>query len=757
MQFVIVLGICLPVLLLSGLKNGQINQLSKALNENSSGREIIVHSAGEGGAQGSSKELPTLEILDTLQKIKDLDCIIPEWKIKTVALVNKDEKKRVEGVHVLTTCPNDPRLKDCGFGCDLPNSKGEGVVVEEYIKKNPQLVLSQKAAEAVNAKEGNTIVVEVKRSYTTPNGELKTEIHSAEALVRHIDSEDKLLDRGNKGALNIHAHFGFANDLLSYEKGEQVEIFECDSLSPAPTPRYHGYLVFTRDDKPLSTDDKKRIDDAFHNKVEIQDVEDSTIISLGGLLNTAVQEEVNGQSVERRLKVYLVSKPVKSKNEKNNDATEKNGDPTNEDDSTIGSSFPSLRCGPAVIQWNEPLKKIKLKGKEGEYTVIGCTLPTYTEDGSWLTRKYLRGSYLHTFLDADSIDGYEFILDQRQKTTLNPFGLTDRSSGLGKTEKETQEPDDTAYPCRILFPNEESKDENVLIDIKRTDIKLKVINKSDLDSCEAPVAASQEVTETPDAPSANNIGAAAEEDTVAYDPVTTAPLTEPPIVQAVEDSSVVCPTEKIAIVPAALLAYFNDYQREKSNCCYNGKRFITKDKGFAGISSFRAYASNINTVEGVVDALQKDDLKFGAIGKEKEIAQLNKSISMLDSIVNWIIGVVCAFGTITIGVVLVDSTARKCGVIGILRAMGVSGLGIASITFIRSLIIGLFAVAVSLVVPFSCWTLTRLQRTELVGFVPEEVVIICIVTLTCCCLGGLVSAFYAQCLDPVTAISKGKT
>lgn len=179
----------------------------------------------------------------------------------------------------------------------------------------------------------------------------------------------------------------------------------------------------------------------------------------------------------------------------------------------------------------------------------------------------------------------------------------------------------------------------------------------------------------------------------------------------------------------------------------------------------RLFARTIDDVPTVVDALQKRRFVVEAShARITEIHNQDRSLQLLVAIVGC---GVFLFGVIVVVSVLLDSTDRKRGTIGILRVMGVSRAGIFYLVLLRAMAIGLIAGAVSLGAGYlitaalgwvppagSAWADWKPVVRLIIR--PDAVALITGGALLCCAVGSLIPALWASRIDPFDAIVEGR-
>jgi putative ABC transport system permease protein len=157
-----------------------------------------------------------------------------------------------------------------------------------------------------------------------------------------------------------------------------------------------------------------------------------------------------------------------------------------------------------------------------------------------------------------------------------------------------------------------------------------------------------------------------------------------------------------------------------------------------------------------------------AVSSEHErITEIHEQDSSLQLLV-LVVGLgVFLFGVLTVFSVLLDSTDRKRGVIGILRVMGVSRGGIFLIVLLRAAAIGVLAGVVAAVAGWSIQSLLRACNTSNssamswlppihLAIHPADVVVVIAGAILCAAVGAILPAWKASRLDPFDAIVEGR-
>jgi ABC-type lipoprotein release transport system permease subunit len=314
-------GICLPILLLLGLKNGNIAEMRRSIETDPSARQITISVEHD--------ELPENEVSKLLQDINRdnnlIGVIIPVID-QSVFFTRADKKTKTATLQA--TIPGDPIAE--AHGVSLPEYKQDDT---------PRIAVSQKIAADLDCKIGDEIVLHIRRNLE--DGSLQTaETKVVVAAITKSDDESKEAN---------YAPLGFIMDLKRYANGEQVLRFDWVSADLPPRDIYAGFILFTRKNKPLT---ERHIKNLAGMNYVVNEIKDKERITLGGLLNDEAEKEL--------LAYYLCCKGSENKEW----GTEY------EKPSNIAEAASDIF--PSVIQWNKPLE-VQIDDKH--YKMFGISLP----------------------------------------------------------------------------------------------------------------------------------------------------------------------------------------------------------------------------------------------------------------------------------------------------------------------------------------------------------------------------------------------
>jgi len=255
LHVIIVAGICLPILILLGLKRGHIAELRHDLITSPTGRQIIV-SVGGRGEMLTPTNLPELK-----KKLGPVDVIVPDTErlgdLERLSdpEVKKDSGAVLQSVTFRSTAPGDPILSQ--HGADLLQVNEKAVVLFDSV------------AAAMGVQAGDSVRLTISRRAGS-----STESATVDLEVRKViagNSDDKI------GYLEI----GILNAIEHYVRGGRVDDFGWPAVEHSVRDRYAEYLLFCEVSRPLSDDDI----DAIHTRgYYVEEVLDASLCSLYGIL-----------------------------------------------------------------------------------------------------------------------------------------------------------------------------------------------------------------------------------------------------------------------------------------------------------------------------------------------------------------------------------------------------------------------------------------------------------------------------------------
>ena len=230
------------------------------------------------------------------------------------------------------------------------------------------------------------------------------------------------------------------------------------------------------------------------------------------------------------------------------------------------------------------------------------------------------------------------------------------------------------------------------------------------------------------------------------------------------DDEAVSPGDVLtAYVPVSLLAFITQASRNQVTLDSESKKFVPSSSPVS-FTKARLYTATIDDVPLAADLLAKR--KYAVLSEVSRIAEIHEQDTSLKMLVAVVALGVFLFGVITVFSVLVDSTDRKKGMIGILRVMGISGSGVFFFLLARAIIIGVMSAAVccGIGVLLAAVLGKTIAGAEYLAWLPkvhvvlgfDEYLLVTLGAILCAVLGVLMPALKASWLDPFDAIVEGQ-
>ena len=715
---VIVAGICLPILMLLGLKRGHVETLRKDLVTSPTGRQVIFWSARQG-------ELMDRIAVDRLAtELPSVDVLIPETQrlVRIRAGVGA-ELRELESATLYATRPGDPLLSQVGLSAPARGRNevvlGDGLAAGLGVGVGGEVVIGLTRGQGDQA---DSVEVALRVSAVMPTTE-----HGA--AVGYIDLD--LLDRFD-----------------AYVRGQRVAEFGWSSAKSPAADSYSGYLVLCETSSDLTDDDRQFYVD---RGLQLTDVTAAPPLPLPDLLVPDYAD---------RLRVYVAQ----------TQASDSRSDPDSVTSSRLRIAPSELSEGTqadeVVLPWNAP----RYKCVEGhQLCLVGLSLPRRT----WL-REYFRDRDLPLDYEADPFTG-------QLVAGLDPTGNTASLSAQTiawplsdggivplalKPLQPTTPESAPVEPLPNSPPNtapgspaaESSRAESTAADIRSPDLPAAKGERSETNQSAAETAHVVSQATPPNSVSSPAPGPAIRTETDAISPPAENSAPSKPLETPQQESNRVLPL----IVPASLLAWVSAHADGVVEYDSDIRLFIPRQQP-AIYDRVRLYARTIDDVPPLVAALA--ERRFAVMSETGRITEIQRQDDSLQSLV-WVVGAgVFLFGTLTVFSVLMDSTDRKRGVIGILRVMGMSRVGIFVSILLRSMVIGALAAGLGLACGWglklllgwqpesSWWNWKPVISVELVLV---DLVLVAAGAMLCCGLGAIPPAWRASRLDPFDAIVEGK-
>lgn len=220
----------------------------------------------------------------------------------------------------------------------------------------------------------------------------------------------------------------------------------------------------------------------------------------------------------------------------------------------------------------------------------------------------------------------------------------------------------------------------------------------------------------------------------------------------------------IAVVPANLLAFFNSVGRSEAVFDSSTGIFSPAPRP-AVFNKARLYTHTIDDVPLAVRQLREKG--YAVLSESTRISEIQQQDGSLQLLVYIVAGGVFFFGVITVVSVLVDSTERKRGTIGILRVMGMSRAGVFLVVVVRAVLIGILAAIACLLFGYVLALFLSIDGTTVhpwlswkpsiqVLLEPQDLYLVALGALACSGIGAVFPALRASRIDPFEAIVEGR-
>ena len=751
---VIVAGICLPILLLLGLKNGHVADLRDDLLKSPTGRQVVFW-AGQQGKLMTPASVTAFE-----EGIPGVDIVIPEiQRLVSISVPGGQDgtTRHLGNVTLYSTRPGDPILGQ--YGVKSTDGQMTGIILISHVAEN------------LGVTRGDNVTVTVERA--------RDGIEESASVTMEVDAVIESSQTEGNNAVG-YASVATLAAMEQYVMGFQVRKFGWPAFRASAPDLYSSYLIFCEEGGPLTEEDLR----TFHERgYMVTQVEDVDIRSLHGLLKP--------ESLEKLL-VYQLKVE---------------GDEARQSLSLAPGQVSRLtEADDVVVPWNEPTD-VTISGSR--YHLVGLSLPQRT----WL-RLYLQQRECGFDFDADTFS-VQFLNETRANEEVELTSLKDERIGLSATFfpgvqpsglAETTESDEAKPKVEGVGdvqtggaeqgsssdanPDEPTPPDPKADEPKQPDAKPDKPKQPDANPDEpTPPDPKADEPKQPDAkpdepkqpdakPDEPKQPDAKPDEPKQPDAKPDEPKQLGTKAQAdskessskkeqVEDVSEGLPTPRatpIAVVPMDLLAHLTAEVAGKVEFDAQNKLFVAVPRETV-FDKARLYADTIDEVPTVVERLRSDGFAImSEVTRIREIHQQDHSLQLLVLIVG---AGVFIFGTITVVSVLLDSTERKRGTIGILRVMGVSRVGVFYMVFFRSAVIGVLAAAVTIGLGFVTAAVLEWQPPTDADWAswkpvihviiqPADILVVVLGAITCCTLGSVIPANKASRMDPFDAIIEGR-
>jgi hypothetical protein len=336
LQIIIIAGICLPILLLLGLKRGHVAELREELVKSPTGRQIIFWSGSEENFLDATR-LTALE-----ETIPAIEFIIPESQrllfYTGPADIDGNETVKNLGVTVYSTVPGDPILEQFGVGLKAGD--------------DDKLVVSQLFAEEAGLAEGDEIQLVAKRRVRSEKGQ-DTLTFTVGGIIPAGDSSE---------AGNIaYASTSVMDRLETYSRGNAIpewSIPAMDGLKAVDTYQKMLCICLKEPDSFLTDKDK---DFLSSRGLELREATAASHPEFFSILKPDALESIT---------VFEVSQPQES-----------DGFRSTIRDAPNFLSANTEAVDDLFLRWCEPAVHTV---SDKEVKLVGITLPFGRETGGWI-------------------------------------------------------------------------------------------------------------------------------------------------------------------------------------------------------------------------------------------------------------------------------------------------------------------------------------------------------------------------------------
>ncbi|MDB4864291.1 hypothetical protein OAI33_13460, partial [Pirellulaceae bacterium] len=211
---VIVAGICLPLLLLLGIKSGFIEEMRKELLSSPKGREITFWAM-------DSTQFIQADSLDQLKsEINEIEVLVPEVN-RIVGISNENVANKIDAT-LSPTVSDDPILTYADINLPKANAK--------------EIVLTKNLAEKLECQVGDSITLHLTRN--TDAGRESNSVPDVK-VISIFDSGDAAGDVG-------YCDLSLLNELELYVQGFAAESLDLLAADNKFSPSFSGYLLISK-------------------------------------------------------------------------------------------------------------------------------------------------------------------------------------------------------------------------------------------------------------------------------------------------------------------------------------------------------------------------------------------------------------------------------------------------------------------------------------------------------------------------------
>ena len=221
---VIVVGICLPLLVICGLKRGLVAQFQQDLLKSPTARRVSISVLSQSGFLDRA-------MLDSLQtQVPGVFLAVPSVS-RPVNLTNGSNNVAVT---IESTRPGNPFL--AFMGLDLLEDSENSVILSTHAAKKLGIDYSSKDEKSFEVKPNQSVNLSLSRQ-SEPD-----KVFSVALVVRGVYSS------GSSESMSGFADFGVLDKIEDFIQGRSVPSWNWPSASGNPPPRYTGYIAFCQED-----------------------------------------------------------------------------------------------------------------------------------------------------------------------------------------------------------------------------------------------------------------------------------------------------------------------------------------------------------------------------------------------------------------------------------------------------------------------------------------------------------------------------
>ncbi|MEZ6044049.1 MAG: FtsX-like permease family protein [Planctomycetaceae bacterium] len=251
-HMIIVAGICLPILLLLGLRNGHVAKLREDLLESPSGRQVVFWAGQQG-------DLMTDSTIEEFEKVlPQVEIIIPEIQRLVRLESTSSSKDVVDNATLYSTRPQDPILSQSNTSISTTGAD--------------EIILLESLADALQVKSGGEVRAVIERVEEGSTKAVSLPLKVKSIIPSSQNSENNYVGYVDSSLLKL---------MEQYILGYQVAKYKWPAANQSAPDTYASYLFFCEELSQLSQEDIRALTERGY---QIQRVEDPALRSLHGLL-----------------------------------------------------------------------------------------------------------------------------------------------------------------------------------------------------------------------------------------------------------------------------------------------------------------------------------------------------------------------------------------------------------------------------------------------------------------------------------------